>query len=215
MVASLFEGIILGITLAFLIGPAFISLIQTSIHGGLKSGILFAFGISLSDLTLISLSYMGAIQFINSEENQLVVGVIGGSILIGFGIYTFFKKYMVSTRRGIEVKLTVSGGGFFRYIIKGFIMNILNPFLLIFWIGVMSFVSAKYGVGTKEVVTFFTAAIITVFVTDTVKCFIANTLRRFMNITILTWVNRAVGITLVIFGVVMFYRVFRFYGISF
>lgn len=212
MIASLFEGIILGITLAFLIGPAFIALVQTSIHRGMKSGLLFALGISLSDLFLISLSYMGAIQFLTNDSNQFIVGVIGGIILIGFGVVTFFKKYKVSAKKGIEVKVSVSGSGYLTYILKGFFMNILNPFLLIFWMGVMSFVSAKYGVATKEVVTFFTAAIVTVFLTDSIKCLIANQLRRFLNIEILTWVNRAVGLTLVIFGVVMFVRVFFHFG---
>lgn len=210
MASSLIEGIILGITLSFLIGPAFIALVQTSIYGGLKSGLLFASGIALSDLTLISLSYLGAMQFLDDTANQFYVGIVGGFILIGFGLFTFFKKYKVNTNRGIEIKVTVTGGGNIRYILKGFFMNILNPFLLIFWLGVMSFVSARYGVGTKEVVTFFTAAIITVFLTDSLKCIIASHIRRYLNIVILTWVNRTVGVSLVVFGLVMFIRVFVF-----
>ena len=211
MTSALFEGIFLGFTLAFLIGPAFISLVQTSVHQGLKSGLLFASGIALSDLTLILLSYLGAIQLITDEKNQFIVGIVGGVILISFGLFTFFKKYKVSTRRGIEVKLTVTGGGHIRYLLKGFFLNILNPFLLIFWLGVMSFVSARYGVGTKEVVTFFTAALITVFVTDSIKCLISSQIRRYLNITILIWVNRIVGVMLVVFGIVMFIRVFMYY----
>jgi threonine/homoserine/homoserine lactone efflux protein len=208
MATSLLEGIILGITLAFLIGPAFIALVQTSIHNGLHSGLLFALGIAISDITLVSLSYLGAIQFLRDESNQFAVGIVGGLVLIGFGLVTFFKKYKVATKRGIEVKVTITGGGRIRYILKGFFLNILNPFLLIFWLGVMSFVSAKYGVATKEVVTFFTAAIVTVFLTDSIKCLIASHIGRYLNITILTWVNRGVGVALVVFGIVMFVRVF-------
>lgn len=211
MIASLYEGVILGVTLAFLIGPAFIALVQTSIHRGLHSGLLFALGIALSDFTLIALSYLGAIQFLNDENNQFVVGIIGGFILIGFGVVTFFKKYKVRTKRGVEVKVSVSGGGYISFILKGFFLNILNPFLLIFWLGVMSFVSAKYGVGTREVVTFFTAALVTVFLTDSLKCMIASKISRYLNITILTWVNKIVGIALIVFGVVMFVRVYIYY----
>ncbi len=211
MLNSLLEGVFLGVTLAFLIGPAFIALVQTSIHRGLQSGLLFALGIALSDLTLVSLSYIGAIQFLSNESNQFIVGIVGGFILIGFGVITFFKKYKVKTKRGVEVRVSVSGGGRITYILKGFFLNILNPFLLLFWLGVMSFVSAKYGVATKEVVTFFTAAIVTVFLTDSVKCLIASRISRYLNITILTWVNRLVGLSLIIFGVVMFVRVYIYY----
>jgi threonine/homoserine/homoserine lactone efflux protein len=216
MAVSLIEGIILGVTLAFIIGPAFISLIQTSIHRGLRSGLLFALGIALSDLTLVALSYLGAMQFLDDADNQFYVGIIGGAILIAFGLFTFLKKYKSSNsnehnhngRKGIEVRVSITGGGEIKHVLKGFFLNILNPFLLIFWIGVMSFVSAKYGVGTKQVVFFFAGAIGAVFITDTIKCFIANHIRKYLNFTILKWVNRSVGLALVIFGVVMFIRVF-------
>ncbi len=211
MASSLLEGIILGITLSFLIGPAFIALVQTSIHRGLKSGLLFALGIALSDITLISLSYLGAMQILSDASNQFWVGIVGGFILIGFGLITFLKKYKPKTGKGLELKITVTGEGHFRYIMKGFFLNILNPFLLIFWLGVMSFVSARYGVGNKEVISFFTAAIITVFVTDSLKCLIANHIRKYLNMAILVWVNRGVGIALMAFGVVMFVRVFVYF----
>lgn len=208
MTSAILEGAILGLTLAFLIGPAFIALVQTSIHQGLKSGLLFASGISLSDLTLVFLSYLGAIQILTDESNQFIVGITGGVILIVFGLLTFFKKYKVSTNRGIEVKLSITGGGRIRFLLKGFFMNILNPFLLIFWLGVMSFVSARFGAGTKEVVVFFTSAISMVFLTDTIKCLIASKIGRYLNISVLIWVNRLVGFSLMAFGVIMFIRVF-------
>ena len=207
MINAILEGAILGITLAFLIGPGFVALIHTSINDGFKSGIMFALGIAISDITLISLSYLGAIQLLQSESNQFYVGFAGGLLLIGFGIITFFRKYKVSTKRGIEIKVSVTGGGQLRYALKGYFLNILNPFLLVFWLGVMSFVSARYGVGTKEVVSFFTSAIITVFVTDSLKSLAAVKIRRFLTIGILTWVNRIVGISLMIFGIVMLARV--------
>ncbi len=208
MASSILEGAILGLTLAFLIGPAFIALVQTSIHQGWKSGLLFAAGISLSDITLIFLSYLGIIKILTDESNQFLIGIIGGSILIIFGLMTFFKKYKVSTKRGIEVKVSVTGGGRLRYLLKGFFMNILNPFLLIFWLGVMSFVSARFGVGNQEVSTFFISAIAMVFITDTGKCLIASKIGRYLNIKVLIWVNKIVGFMLMAFGIIMFIRVF-------
>ncbi|MFW5759022.1 MAG: LysE family translocator [Bacteroidota bacterium] len=210
MPSSVFEGIILGFTLAFLIGPSFIALIQTSIYYGRQSGIFFALGIVLSDLTLIALSYLGAMQFLKSTENQFMVGIFGGFILIAFGFATFFKKYKMNSKRGIEVKVSITGGGYAAFVLKGFFLNILNPFLLIFWLGVVSFISAKYGVGTKELVYFFMAALISVFVTDITKSIIASKIRRYLNILILTWANKLVGLALVVFGIVMFIRVFLF-----
>lgn len=49
------EGIILGITLAVLLGPALFALVQTSIHRGFRAGMRLAFGIFLAILPLCSL----------------------------------------------------------------------------------------------------------------------------------------------------------------
>ncbi len=205
MIRALIEGVILGITLAFLVGPAFISLIQTSIYRGFASGIQFAIGIILSDFVLIALIYLGAIRFLSQFEHQLPVGIIGGIILIVYGIYTYNRKAKLS--ENTKIKVPFRPVSFYRYVFKGFFINIFNPFLLIFWLGVVSLVSAKYGVESREVVIFFSGTLGGVFLTDLVKCLVANRIRGFLNFKVLVWMNRIVGLMLIIFGLVLIVRV--------
>lgn len=58
MFHPLLEGIVIGFTIAILTGPAFFSLIQTSIHRGFRSGLFLAGGIFLSDASLLMLCYL-------------------------------------------------------------------------------------------------------------------------------------------------------------
>lgn len=208
MTSALIEGIILGVTLAFLIGPSFISLVQTSIHRGFPSGVQFAIGIVLSDLTLIALSYLGALQILQNQRNEVAVGVIGGLLLMGFGAVTFTRKYVMPAPVSIEVR--VSGRGVLKYIMKGFFLNIFNPFLLIFWIGVMGVVTSKYGIPSKEILIFFAGTIGAVFLTDLVKVGIAHRIKRYLNARVLTIINRIVGVFLVLFGIALIIRVWYF-----
>jgi threonine/homoserine/homoserine lactone efflux protein len=208
MTSALIEGIILGVTLAFLIGPSFISLVQTSIHRGFPSGIQFAIGIVLSDLTLIALSYLGALQILQNQRNEVAVGVIGGLLLMGFGAVTFTRKYVIPAPVSIEVR--VSGRGVLKYIMKGFFLNIFNPFLLIFWIGVMGVVTSKYGIPSKEILIFFAGTIGAVFLTDLFKVGIAHRIKRYLNARVLTIMNRIVGVFLVLFGIALIIRVWYF-----
>ena len=53
------NGIISGIVLAFLIGPVFFTIIQTSIERGFWSGVFVAIGVSFSDALYILVSYLG------------------------------------------------------------------------------------------------------------------------------------------------------------
>lgn len=205
MIRALIEGVILGITLAFLVGPAFISLIQTSIYRGFVSGMQFAFGIILSDFVLIALIYLGALKVLSNFKHQILVGIIGGFILILFGIYTYRRKAKIS--KSSTINLPLRPANIFKYVFKGFFINILNPFLIIFWLSVVSLVSAKYGVRSPELSIFFAGTLGGVFLTDTVKCLIANRIRDFLNFKVLTWMNRVVGFMLVTFGVVLIVRV--------
>lgn len=201
----LLEGMILGLTLAIMLGPAMFSLIQTSIHRGLYRGMLLAGGIFLSDLSLVMLCYLGAIQVIGNDRNYLMFGVIGGIILMIFGVVTFLRKVQVSDDNNlIDVKMP----GPLTYIFKGFFLNFANPFVWIFWVSVMVSVSSGYGTDSWSIKTFFAGALITIFTTDILKVIIANRLKRYLKPRILIMINHLVGILLVLFGIYLLVRTF-------
>ncbi len=208
MTRAIYEGAFLGFTLAFLVGPTFISLIQTSIQQGFRAGVQFAIGISLSDISLILLSYFGLLQIFSNAQQHLALGIAGGCILITFGIITFKRNYSIPTH--IPLTARVSTGRFFKYFSKGFLLNILNPFLLIFWIGVMGLVSAKYTIPSREVQVFFSACIVTVFSTDLIKVIISRKIKELLNKKKMKLLNRFAGSMLVLFGLILIIRVIFF-----
>jgi len=170
----LVQGVILGLTLSALLGPALFTLLQTSIHRGLKSGIFLAFGIFLSDISVVYLALLGALQLINQKNNYMIAGIIGGSILIGFGIYTFLHKIHIDeNNKAIEVRVP----GPITYILKGYLLNIMNPFVWFFWISAMVGVSSTYGDDKHGIVIFFVGTLATVFASDVLKVFIADKIK--------------------------------------
>jgi threonine/homoserine/homoserine lactone efflux protein len=199
------QGMILGLTLSALLGPALFTLLQTSIHRGLKSGIFLAFGIFLSDITVVYLALLGALQLINQKNNYMIVGIIGGTILIGFGLYTFLHKINIDdNNQGIEIRVP----GPLTYILKGFFLNIMNPFVWFFWISAMVGVSATLGGDKQAIMTFFVGTLITVFGADVLKVYLAHRIKDHLNINILVRVNHFVGILLIGFGLFLIVRVF-------
>jgi len=200
-----FEGMILGMTLAIMLGPAMFSLIQTSIHRGLSSGILLAGGIFLSDLSLVVLCYLGAVQVIGNDRNYLMFGIIGGIVLMIFGVVTFLRKVQIADDNNlIDVKMP----GPLTYIFKGFFLNFANPFVWIFWVSVMVSVSSGYGTDSWSIKTFFLGSLLTIFSTDILKVIIASRLKRYLKPRILIMINHLVGILLVLFGIYLMIRTF-------
>jgi threonine/homoserine/homoserine lactone efflux protein len=201
----LFEGMILGFTLAVMLGPAMFTLIQTSIHRGMYRGVLLAAGIFLSDLALVFLCFMGAVQVFGNDRNYLMFGIIGGSILVVFGIVTFMRKINVTADNTlIDVKMP----GPLTYIFKGFFLNFANPFVWIFWVSVMVTVTTSHSSDQKATIAFFVGTLFTIFLTDIVKVIVASRLKRYLQPKVLIKVNHAVGILLVAFGIYLVVRTF-------
>jgi threonine/homoserine/homoserine lactone efflux protein len=203
MLHTILKGTLLGLTLAGLLGPAFFSLVQTSIHRGFKSGFFLAIGIFLSDFSLIFLSYIGVSQIFSAPKNQFWVGIIGGIMLIAFGIYTFRHRMKLT----VDGELVVKKTGALTYILKGYFLNIANPSVWLFWVSV---VTLNIGTAESEDVhsffAFFAAALLTVFLTDLLKCFIAFRIKIYLNDKVMKLINHIVGILLFIFGMYLIYN---------
>jgi len=206
MLVHFIKGALLGFTVAFIIGPVFFTLIQTSIYRGFRAGVQLAFGVVLSDLFLIMLSYVGLLQLLNNGQNYFIVGSVGGVLLIFIGLVTAMRAPSLD-KKTANATIIVKKPGAATYITKGFIMNVLNPFLLIFWITIMSIHTVKEDVVKSEIIVFFTGTLFTIFLTDVVKCYVAKKLKRFITERILLLINRGVGVLLIAFGLVLIFRV--------
>ena len=196
----------LGLALAFSFGPAFFALLQTSTKNGFKSGFALAIGIILSDLFCVFLAYLGMAQLFNNPQNKTYVGLIGGTILMTFGIVSIFQKKQPTPENG-EV-LEIKAVNFPLMITKGFFLNLLNPFVLLFWAGWVGLVSSNSEYTHIHILLFFAAALTTVFMTDILKAYSANKIAKYLNDRILRLFNFLLGVVLVISGLVLIYRVF-------
>jgi threonine/homoserine/homoserine lactone efflux protein len=191
---------VLGITIAITLGPALFALLQTSVKHGVKTGIFLALGIFASDLALVIGFYYGAARIVSDPTYHLVLGAIGGSVMSIFGIYTFFKKIPLTEQVEAINEIKVRKPGLLPYFFKGFVLNIANPFLWVFWITSMLAINATYGGDQKAVGMFFTGTLVMVLTTDILKCVLANKIKILNNPQVKIWLNRIVGLLFIIIG---------------
>lgn len=192
------NGIISGIVLAFLIGPVFFTIIQTSIEQGFNSGALVAIGVSLSDAFYIFISYLGLVQFLRDEASRNILAYGGGLILLGFGIYYLFIKSRRLSNFDPEKVSQRSPG---KLIAKGFLINGLSPMVLFFWIATVGVATTQFGYTTRpELITFFLSIVLTVFTTDLIKAKLADKLRLLMTPRFIRILNIVLGLVLVAFA---------------
>lgn len=206
------QGIVLGTTLSALVGPALFALLQTSVHSGVRAGLLLAFGIFLSDASIVALSYLGILELVQTGNHFVYIATIGGLILIASGISTFKKKTVTSarTKTGTSRIIETESSRPLTYIGKGLILNFMNPYIWLFWISVMVTVSSGANGKRSDVLFFFMGALLTILFFDAIKVFVAHQLKSKLNDKLLYQINHIVGVILVIFGLALIARAWFF-----
>lgn len=197
------KGVVSGIVLAFLIGPVFFTLLQTSIERGFGSGVLVAVGVSISDAFYITLTYLGVYQLFDNGNFREYLAYFGGIVLLLFGVYYLIVKSKKLYSFDPE-KVQVNNP--WKLIGKGFIINGLSPLVLIFWLGTVGVATTKLGYSTPvKAIPFFTAIVSTVFITDVIKAKAADKLRRLLTQKFIRNLNIVLGFVFIIFGCRLIY----------
>ena len=198
---ALINGLLFGLVFVFAIGPSFFLLIQNSIEYGFRKGAYIALGISLSDVLFVALTLIGLSAIFSNPENSTVFTLVAASILAAFGIYSFIKKPKI-----INDETIIEGHGIARFVAKGFLINIFNPTIILFWVTLSSTISTSYNYTWTDKRYFFIGLLITIFSTDLIKAFLANHVRSYITLRSVKIFNRLVGGVLVVFALSLVFK---------
>ena len=202
MFEAILQGVGAGILFSFLTGPVFFSMIKTSIEKGFKAGFSLAVGVIFSDIIFITLTIFSA-QFVDYKSEYFqYIGIVGGLFLFGIGLYYLFNKVKVSYDVGEIAKIKKRG-----YILKGFLMCLLSPTTLMFWIMVGGIISVQLHLTMAEKVVFFIVAMATQLSVDGVKTYYAAKLRYRIKEKTIQNLNRVAGAVIIIFAIRLFIEV--------
>lgn len=190
----------MGLLLSVMIGPVFFTLIQSSLSHGFRYAAVLAIGILSSDIIYVLITYFGINLISEIAYFEYILGLVGGAILMGFGINSILKKQVGRPNSGgISLPKPLKRNGF----LKGFSINGINPFVLLFWISIASLVQVKTDFKNTDVIGYYSGLLITVFCIDLLKSFIAKQLSGFVTPRVMLILNKLVGVIMIGFGLRM------------
>ena len=202
MFEAILQGIGAGILFSFLTGPVFFSMIKTSIEKGFKAGFSLAIGVILSDIIFISLTIFSS-QFVDYKSEYFeYIGIVGGLFLLGVGLYYLFNTVKVNYDIGEIAKVKKRG-----YVLKGFLMCLLSPTTLMFWVMVGGIISVQLHYNMAEKIVFFIIAMTTQLTVDGFKTYYAAKLRYRIKEKTIQNLNRIAGAVILIFAIRLFIEV--------
>ena len=204
--SDIYEAIGVGFGLSFLIGPVFFMLIQTSITKGVRAAISFNIGVVLADILFILIAYYSSRSLLESIKDDPRLFYFGGSILIIYGILTFFSK------KDTAKDTAVTKNNYILIGVKGFLVNFINIGVLAFWLGIIMVVGPAFNMVEIKIFNYFAIVLSMYFITDVFKILLAKQLLRKLTPKRLHLIKKTMGIILVIFGMFIFAKPLLLHG---
>jgi threonine/homoserine/homoserine lactone efflux protein len=188
------EGIITGLLLSIFVGATFFMLIETSMTRGFRAALWFDMGVLSCDSVIII-----AVYFFTSWINRMLVqntyfNLAAGIAFMGFGI-----NYIVSRRK--ENAAFKPNKSILKLILNGFFVNLMNPSVIIFWLGSVAVAITQFKLSGRQALVYFATTLGVMASIDVAKAYFAYRLSGFMNPRILRIIYIGSGVIMISLGI--------------
>lgn len=193
------NAFLVGVFMAFMIGPVFFMLLKTSILKGARAAIAFNFGVIIGDISFILIAYFGSRNLLEKIKDDPRLFLIGGLILIVYGIITYLDK---SNKKEVDqdhVEVP-KANNYIKLLINGFLLNFINIGVLAGWLGIMVMVGPTLNMNPTAIFWYFLVVILGYALTDLAKILLAKRLKKKLTPIVIYRIKRGMGILLIVFG---------------
>lgn len=200
------KGIIVGLSVSAPFGPMAMMVVQKCLNRGRRVGFVSGLGVGAADISFAIIAGFGLTFIIDFIiEQQLIIQLVGASILLFLGIRLFTRNPAVEKRKQLKKYNTKLWSSF----ISMFLLTLSNP------VGVFIHAGIFAGFGLVDNYTSINELFYLILgVALGAVCwwlFISSILSKFGNkisMRLLLWINKIAGITIMIFGVIIILSVF-------
>jgi threonine/homoserine/homoserine lactone efflux protein len=203
MLEDILKAIPLGFVLAFLIGPVFFALLETSAIKGFRAALSLDMGVILADILFLLVAYFMTSSILKKLKDDPGLFIFGGGILAIYGVISFVRTRK-SYLKEVDTKvLEVKKNNYFSLFFKGFLLNFINIGVLGFWLGLIVVFSPQLENDGNRIFVFFTTVLLIYLAVDILKIMLAKSLNKHLTPFRIFWLKRIIAIIMGICGAVL------------
>lgn len=182
---------------ALMPGPLLAITIGEAARRGFWAGPLLILGHALLEMALVVLLVLGLSQFIESKLVLGIVGIVGGTVLVGMGFLTARSGWQRAT-----VPIGSANTAKSRLlVISGVLGSVSNPYWFLWWATIgTTYLLWAMGVGSLGVASFFTGHILADFSWYALVAFVIATGKRAMSDNLYRWLLMVCGLAVMALG---------------
>ena len=195
---AIIEGLFLGLFLAVSVGPTLFAVIKYSLEYSYKAGLAFVLGVSVSDFMYVALANYAAtwLQALEKYKNNLAYG--GAAILIVVGVIGLIKKPKPTTQE--TGTITITKGAYIKVWASGFLINTINPGVIISW---LTAVTATANKPTVYRATLFGVCLVLILSIDFLKVFLADKIKQKLTAHRVVLLQKLSSFILMVLGLIL------------
>lgn len=208
----MFELVLSAIGLGFMlslvfIGPIFFLLIETSFTRGPKHALSLDFGVITADLLCIIAAYYASADIVELIDKHPGFYRITSILILVYGIIMLATK----TKMHLPGEEKIISQNYFKTFLNGFLLNILNVGVILFWLVTVIGVRNQYP-NTETLILYLAIVIATYLLIDLAKIFLAKQFHYKLTQRLANNIRKGVGVVLIIFSFFIFLQSFKMFN---
>ena len=133
MLSLFIEGFMLGLGAAVPLGPINLLIMNEALKD-YKKAVAIGFGAMSADITYLILILYGVTNYLKQDIALQALSLFGGLFLIYLALLTFKNRNQKTHKIKVQ-----KGGTLVSKYIKGYLLTLLNPYTILFWLSVTSY----------------------------------------------------------------------------
>jgi len=202
------DGILIGLILMFFLGPSFFFLIGVGVEKGFQEAAYFALGIILSDLLMVLVIFLGLRRFFQQPLFQGIFSLVAGLVIFLAGLYYLQKN----SKSSINLQSKNGNSPNYMYTVKGFGINVMNPFTFSVWVGVLGTIGVSQPYTQQQYSILIAGMLGTILCADLLKAYFANQLGNILNERILQTINTVLGVIFVLLSLPLLHNWYQLFS---
>ena len=195
------EGIKFGLLLQFTIGPLCLLVFNTAKNSGFFVAFTLVLVIASVDAFYITLSCLGASNFLKNKRTLKIFRLIGSIILALLGLNIILNTFGIKFIPGFSIHPNTTN-----ILVQGLIIALSNPLTIIFWGTMLTAKLIEDKLTKKQLIIFCMGLVSSTLLFLTSVSIIGTIVGQFLPELITNILNVIVGLMIIYFGYQLYFK---------
>jgi len=202
-----FKGLVIGVVASAPMGPVGVLAVKRTLNKGRWYGFMTGVGATVSDLVYALMTGLGmsfVMDFVEKPRTMYVLQLVGAAMLFFFGLHTYRSNptkniYPSSSQRGTYLSNALTG----------FLVTISNPLIVVLFVALFARFAFVVPHHPIEQMVGYLALVAGSLLWWYCLSYSINRVRNKFEIRRIVWLNRTIGVVVMVVSVLGFYFTLR------